>query len=243
MKKFILIAQILLALSLTATAHAGEYDCGLSEVRAFNAGTVPDENVWMKADGRLIDINQNMALFSLLGNKYGGDYRMNFALPKVADLNLNGTKFVHYVCVYGIYPTGGTDNGNTGFLRQYAGRFNLDSYSEMIVENELELPIQRYQALASVMNKDLVTYYSLQIPTVNMPAVVLNGEKDNKMSTVLELNGFYPMYNILCEKGGLYISLGKMREPENVKEIVVDGMAGISFRGNVKESAHLYECL
>ena len=36
---------------------------------------------WATADGQLLPINQNQALFSLFGTMYGGDGRINFALP------------------------------------------------------------------------------------------------------------------------------------------------------------------
>ncbi|HEY7808525.1 MAG TPA: tail fiber protein, partial [Croceibacterium sp.] len=36
---------------------------------------------WALANGQLLPINQNQALFSLLGTMYGGDGRVNFALP------------------------------------------------------------------------------------------------------------------------------------------------------------------
>ena len=36
---------------------------------------------WATADGQLLPINQNQALFSLFGTTYGGDGRVNFALP------------------------------------------------------------------------------------------------------------------------------------------------------------------
>ena len=36
---------------------------------------------WALCDGQLLPINQNQALFSLLGTTYGGDGRVNFALP------------------------------------------------------------------------------------------------------------------------------------------------------------------
>ncbi len=36
---------------------------------------------WESCDGRLLNINQNQALFSLIGTTYGGDGRTNFALP------------------------------------------------------------------------------------------------------------------------------------------------------------------
>jgi len=36
---------------------------------------------WALCDGQLLPINQNQALFSLLGTTFGGDGRVNFALP------------------------------------------------------------------------------------------------------------------------------------------------------------------
>src|SRR5438046_9085380 len=36
---------------------------------------------WAFCNGQLLPINQNQGLFSLLGTMYGGDGRVNFALP------------------------------------------------------------------------------------------------------------------------------------------------------------------
>jgi microcystin-dependent protein len=36
---------------------------------------------WAFCDGQILPINQNQALFSLVGTTYGGDGRVNFALP------------------------------------------------------------------------------------------------------------------------------------------------------------------
>ena len=36
---------------------------------------------WAFCDGRILPINQNQSLYSLLGNVYGGDGRATFALP------------------------------------------------------------------------------------------------------------------------------------------------------------------
>jgi microcystin-dependent protein len=38
---------------------------------------------WALCNGQLIPINQNQALFSLFGTMYGGDGRVNFALPNL----------------------------------------------------------------------------------------------------------------------------------------------------------------
>jgi microcystin-dependent protein len=38
---------------------------------------------WALCNGQLLPINQNQALFSLLGTTFGGDGRVNFALPDI----------------------------------------------------------------------------------------------------------------------------------------------------------------
>jgi len=44
----------------------------------------------MEADGRLLPINENTALFSLLGTQYGGDGRTTFALPDLRGRTIIG---------------------------------------------------------------------------------------------------------------------------------------------------------
>lgn len=51
----------------------------LSEIRIFSFGFAPKG--WALCNGQLLPINQNQALFSLLGTTFGGDGRVNFALP------------------------------------------------------------------------------------------------------------------------------------------------------------------
>jgi microcystin-dependent protein len=51
----------------------------LSEVRVFSFVFAPKG--WALCNGQLLPINQNQALFSLLGTTFGGDGRVNFALP------------------------------------------------------------------------------------------------------------------------------------------------------------------
>jgi microcystin-dependent protein len=51
----------------------------LSEVRIFSFVFAPKG--WALCNGQLLPINQNQALFSLLGTTFGGDGRVNFALP------------------------------------------------------------------------------------------------------------------------------------------------------------------
>jgi microcystin-dependent protein len=60
----------------------------LSEIKIVSFNFPPKG--WALCNGQLLPINQNQALFSLLGTTYGGDGRVNFALP-----NLRGQVPIH----------------------------------------------------------------------------------------------------------------------------------------------------
>jgi microcystin-dependent protein len=51
----------------------------LSEIRIMSFVFAP--RGWALCNGQLLPINQNQALFSLLGTTFGGDGQVNFALP------------------------------------------------------------------------------------------------------------------------------------------------------------------
>jgi microcystin-dependent protein len=51
----------------------------LGEIKLMAFGFAP--KAWARCDGAFLPINQNQALFSLLGTQYGGDGRTTFALP------------------------------------------------------------------------------------------------------------------------------------------------------------------
>ncbi|SHM88246.1 Microcystin-dependent protein [Duganella sacchari] len=55
----------------------------LGEIRIFAFNFAPKN--WAFCNGRLLPINQNQALFALLGTTYGGDGRTTFALPDLRD--------------------------------------------------------------------------------------------------------------------------------------------------------------
>ena len=60
----------------------------LSEIRIFSFNFPPKG--WAFCNGQLLPINQNQALFALLGTTYGGNGQTNFALP-----NLRGRLPIH----------------------------------------------------------------------------------------------------------------------------------------------------
>ncbi len=60
----------------------------IGEIRPVSFGVVPKD--WALCNGQLLSIQQNQALFSILGTTYGGDGIRTFALP-----NLQGRVPVH----------------------------------------------------------------------------------------------------------------------------------------------------
>jgi microcystin-dependent protein len=60
----------------------------IGEIRQLSFNFAPKG--WALCNGQLFPINQNEALFSLLGTTYGGDGRVNFGLP-----NLQGRVPIH----------------------------------------------------------------------------------------------------------------------------------------------------
>ncbi|SHN37845.1 phage tail protein [Mucilaginibacter sp. OK098] len=87
----------------------------LASIFAMSFGFPPKG--WALCNGQLLPINQNQALFSLLGTTYGGDGRVNFALP-----NLQGRVPIH--------------QGNGFVLGQVAGQESHTLiYSEMPPHN------------------------------------------------------------------------------------------------------------
>lgn len=61
----------------------------IGEIRVVSFGFAPKG--WALCNGQLLPINQNTALFSILGTTYGGDGISTFALP-----NLQGRVPIHF---------------------------------------------------------------------------------------------------------------------------------------------------
>ncbi|MGH2935591.1 MAG: phage tail protein [Gaiellaceae bacterium] len=86
----------------TGGAHSATgTQCTLGETRltaspSVTAGGVP-------ATGQLLPINQNTALFSLLGTTYGGNGTTTFALPDLRSVTPNG--MTYSICIVGVFPS------------------------------------------------------------------------------------------------------------------------------------------
>jgi microcystin-dependent protein len=80
----------------------------IGEIRLFVNGYVPKG--WALCHGQILSISQHQSLFSILGTKYGGDGRVNFALPALHQTAF-GDHFItvdpgvdYIICIEGDYP-------------------------------------------------------------------------------------------------------------------------------------------
>jgi len=75
----------------------------LGEIRVFSINFAP--RGWAQCNGQLLPINQNQALFSILGTRFGGDGRTTFALP-----DLRGRAPMHPQASSNVGQTGGEES-------------------------------------------------------------------------------------------------------------------------------------
>jgi microcystin-dependent protein len=119
--------------SFTAAPAQAQSDPLLGQVMYFGGTFCPRS--WVHADGSLIDISQNQALFALYGTNFGGDGRTTFGVP-----DLQGRAAI------GIGTGPGLSNINLG---QEGG-------SEMFVLNSSNLPAHNHEVNATneIANKN-----------------------------------------------------------------------------------------
>src|SRR6187551_3287558 len=73
----------------------------LSEIRIFTFNFAPKG--WALCNGQFLPINQNQALFALLGTTYGGNGQTTFALP-----NLRGRVPIHFGAAHSLGEAAGS---------------------------------------------------------------------------------------------------------------------------------------
>jgi microcystin-dependent protein len=111
---------------------------------------------WAECNGQMLPINQNQALFSLLGNMYGGDGRVNFGLP-----DLRGRVPIHLSSSY-----------NQG--QKLGEEFHSLTVSEMPAHNHLIQASSQEgnQAAPVILAGSENTYRSADALTVIHPATL-----------------------------------------------------------------------
>ena len=120
----------------------------LSEIKIVSFNFAPKG--WALCNGQLLPINQNQALFSLLGTTYGGNGQTNFALP-----NLRGRVPISF--------------GNGHVLGEAAG-------STAVTVNIQQLPTHLHALNASNTQADQATLVTPPGNTPNILAAVTGAQ-------------------------------------------------------------------
>ena len=102
----------------------------LGEIRAYPSNTNPSS--WIRADGRLLNINQYLPLYGMLQNRYGGDGINTFAVPKLVPIDADdSTNNVNWSIggdkLKAIGLLGSLNNYNVQFIRNNVNQFSLTS--------------------------------------------------------------------------------------------------------------------
>jgi microcystin-dependent protein len=149
----------------------------LSEIRIMSFNFAPKG--WALCNGQLLPINQNQALFSLLGTTYGGDGRVNFGLP-----DLQGRAPIHMGSGHSLGERGGEQAHTLSIseIPTHTHALNATSVNgDVLIASGNQLagsPSQLYQAPdanLTAMNPGSVTNIGGSQAHLNMqPFLILN---------------------------------------------------------------------
>lgn len=121
----------------------------IGEIRMFAFNFAPV--LWLPCDGRLLPISENGELFSLLGIKFGGDGRTNFAVPDLRGMIAPFKPLTFCIAALGVYPVsdpGLATAGYMGEIRMFGFNFAPGGWASC--DGRL-VPIGEHQALFSAM--------------------------------------------------------------------------------------------
>ena len=118
----------------------------LAEIKIVSFNFPPSG--WARCNGQLLPINQNQALFALLGTTYGGNGQTNFALP-----NLQGRVPIHFDASHDLGEAAG---------------------STSVSLNIQQLPTHLHGVMGSTVNADTAVgtnnYFGTALNTYTLPA-------------------------------------------------------------------------
>jgi microcystin-dependent protein len=163
----------------------------LSEIRMMSFGFAPQG--WALCNGQLLSINQNQALFSLLGTTYGGNGSVNFALP-----NLKGRVPIHEGAGHTLGEQGGEQAhtlsinempAHTHQLFATSAAANTNNPTNGMLANSA--PAEMYRSLLG----NAVTPFSGTIATVGGSQGHLNMQPFLVINFCIALQGIFPSQN------------------------------------------------
>jgi len=118
---------------------------------------------WALCNGQLLPINQNQALFALLGTMYGGNGQTNFALP-----NLRGRTPIHF--------SGSFTQGQTGGQEAHTiTSSEMPAHNHFVTGNDVAATTNSPGAATRLANSSPQNLYGpFSGPTTMDPGSILN---------------------------------------------------------------------
>ena len=164
----------------------------LGEVSCFAFGYEPEG--WAPCDGRELPIAQNQALYSLLGTTYGGDGRVNFALP-----NLQGRTPTHTGGEGHFLGEAGGEQAHTLSISEMPSHTHVAQASSSGVTTNIP---DSSVLLGSTAPNDLYTGFASPVPlqaatvaNVGGSQAHLNMQPFLTLSFCIALQGIFPSQN------------------------------------------------
>jgi len=162
----------------------------LSEIKLVSFNFPPKG--WALCDGQLLPINQNQALFSLLGTTYGGDGRVNFGLP-----NLQGHVAMHTGNGHTLGERGGEENHtlNLGEMPAHVHPATADVQSG---DNTTGNPLNAYPAntggtpIYSAGSNSLASMFPAMVSNVGGSQAHANQSPFLVLNFIIALQGIFP---------------------------------------------------
>lgn len=160
----------------------------LAEIRIMSFVFAPKG--WALCNGQLLPINQNQALFSLLGTTYGGDGRVNFALP-----DLRARTPIHTGNGHTLGERGG-EQAHTLSIAELPAHTHVAQASP----SNANSPTTTGNVLASALNSyrgpdSLVSLHPASVANAGGSQAHLNMQPFLTLSFCIALQGIFPSQN------------------------------------------------
>jgi microcystin-dependent protein len=146
-------------------------------------------NGWRMCNGQILPINQNQALFSLLGTYYGGDGMRTFALP-----NLQGQAPIGFAPAYPIGSTGGEEMHTLVASEVPSHSHALNAYASSDVEAPAGNLLGGTPGTIFAPANNLVAMQNQTVSTIGGQGHE-NRQPYLVMNWCIALNGIYPSRN------------------------------------------------
>jgi microcystin-dependent protein len=148
---------------------------------------------WALCNGQLLPINQNQALFSLLGTTFGGDGRVNFALP-----DLRTRTPIHVGSGHTLGERGGEQAHTLSVAElpthaHVAQATSASATAAIPAATLLLATSQNYEAYRGATN--LVSLNPATVPSVGGSQAHLNMQPFLTLSFCIALQGIFPSPN------------------------------------------------